>query len=100
MGDHAVRYFRAQTDEAYEAVRSALDAAYGYPNEATKTATAIPPAGDSQYDSAGRVYLTASDAECEYPAVSELLPQVIASGLVEEIDEATYLQELPPPALP
>lgn len=95
MGDHAVRYFRAQSDAAYEAVRSALDAAYGYPNEATKTLTAIPPAAESQHDSAGRVYLTASDAECEYPAVSELLPQVVASGLVEEIDEAMYLSAFP-----
>lgn len=100
MGDHAVRHFRAQTDEAYEAVRSALDAAYGYPNEATKTITAIPPAIDSQHDAAGRVYLAASDAECEYQAVSGLLTQAIASGAVEEISEATYLQELPQPPVP
>lgn len=90
-----MRYFRAQTDEAYEAVRSALDAAYGYPNEATKTLTAIPPASDSQHDMAGRVYLMASDSECEYEAVFGLLSQAMASGAVEEIDEATYLQELP-----
>lgn len=95
-----MRYFRAQSDAAYEAVRSALDAAYGYPNEATKTVTSIPPAAESQHDSAGRVYLIASDAECEYPAVADLLPQVISSGLVEEITEATYLQELPRPPVP
>lgn len=93
------RHFRAQNDAAYEAVRRALDSAYGYPNAATKTVTAIPPASESPRDSSGRVYFTASDAECEYPAAATLLPQALDSGLVEEVDGPTYEQEVPRPQL-
>lgn len=90
-----MRHFRASDASVYEAVRASLDAVFGYPNADTKTITAIPTASESILDSAGRVYLLASDAECQFPAVAELLPQLLSSGLVEEIDEATYLQELP-----
>lgn len=99
MGSDAVKYFRAQDVSVYEAVRSSLDAVYGYPNADTKTTTSIPAASKSILDSVGRAYLLASDAECQFPAVAELLPQLLSSGLVEEIDEATYLQELPRPSI-
>jgi hypothetical protein len=95
MGSDAVKYFRAQDVSVYEAVRALLDSAYGYPNADTKTTTAIPKASESILDRAGRVYLLASDAECQFPAVAELLPQLLSSALVEEIDASTYLQELP-----
>jgi hypothetical protein len=101
MGDYAaMRYFRAGSVEVYEAVRANLDAAYGYPNDDTKTLTAICPALDAQTDASGRVYMVASQAECDFPVVAALLPQLLSSGLVEEIDAARYLQELPSPALP
>ena len=90
-----MKYFRAQNVAVYEAIRSSLDSIYGYPNADTKTTTAIPTASESTQDSAGRVYLLASEAECQFPAIVDLLPRLLSSALVEEIDAATYLQELP-----
>ena len=93
-----MRYFRAQNVAVYEAIRSSLDSIYGYPNADTKTMTAIPTASESIQDSAGRVYLLASDAECQFPAVAELLPQLLSSGLVEEITASDWDTLFPPPA--
>lgn len=96
-----MRYFRCLAgDELYEQVRIGLDAAWGHPNEATKTITCIDPADVAPRDTQGRIMLATSNEFCEYPAASETLGQLLASGLVEEIDKTTYLQELPPPALP
>ena len=92
-----MRYFRAESAEVYEAVRAHLDAAYGYPSEATKTATAICPAAESPTDTNGRVYMIASEAECEFPAVAALLPQLLASGLAEEVDSQQFTQSFPTP---
>lgn len=90
-----MRYFRS-TAAVYEAIRSKLDAAWGYPNAETKTETAIPPAGNLPKDAEGRVYLVVSAEYCDYILPSEMLPQLLASGAVEEIDEATYRAILPP----
>jgi hypothetical protein len=83
-----MRYFRAATAAVYEAIRNELDAAYGYPSGGT--VTAITPAADAPVDGAGRVYLLASQAECEYPAVAERLPGLIASGAVQEVTAADW----------
>ena len=89
-----MRYFRASLS-VYEGIRAQLDAAYGYPNADTKTVTAITPAEDAAKDENGRVLLLASDAECEFPVAAAMLPQLLASGAVEEIDAATYQAALP-----
>jgi hypothetical protein len=83
-----VRYFRAVTAAVYDAIRAELDAAYGYPRGGTMTA--ITPAADAPVDSSGRVYLLASHAECEYPAVAERLPGLLASGAVAEVTAAEW----------
>lgn len=88
------RYFRS-TDEVLAHVNAQLDAAYGYPNEATRTRTTLPPPADCPHDSEGRVYLAVADDYCEYVLPSQMLPQLIASGLVDEIDEAEYTATLP-----
>lgn len=85
-----MRYFRAASVAVYEAVRADLDAVYGYPNAETKTVTAINPASDLAADAEGRVYLVASAAECDYPAIAERLPALLASGIVEEVTEAEF----------
>ena len=90
-----MRYFRASV-ATYEQIRAQLDEAYGYPNADTKTVTAIPAADDAAKDSAGRVLLMASDAECDFHIVAAMLPQLLASGAVEEIDEATYQAAVQP----
>ena len=83
------RFFRS-TDAVYEAIRSQLDAAYGYPNAETKTLTSITPAADAPHDPQGRVYLAIASDYCDYNLPAELLPQLIASGAVEEITAAEY----------
>lgn len=84
-----MRYFRS-TAAVYEAIRAQLDAAYGYPNAETKTLTSIAPAADAPHDAQGRVYLAISADYCEYNLPAELLPQLLASGAVEEITQAEY----------
>lgn len=92
-----MRYFRAASVEVYEAVRADLDAVWGYPNAGTKTATAIAPVTQAPTDSAGRVYLIASDKECNYPAIAERLPTLLASGMVAEVTAAEFAAQFPSP---
>lgn len=96
MGDAvSARYFRS-LPEVHEAVRSQLDAAWGYPAADGKTLTAIAPASGLPADGQGRVYLAISAEYCEYVLPSEMLPQLLASGAVEEVDAAAYAAVLPP----
>lgn len=100
MGRDAVRCFRTASDEVYEQARLTLDAAWGHPNPATKTVTCIDPAAVAPRDPQGRIVLAVDDAFCEYSVAVDLLPQLLASGVVEEITEAEYRtalsQETPP----
>jgi hypothetical protein len=90
------RYFSSDAG-VYLAVSHQLDAAYGYPNSATKTERALPPVSDLPSDENGTVYLAVDAAYCDYNLPSELLPQLIASGAVEEITEAEYQTATRPP---
>lgn len=89
-----MRYFRS-TPDVYNSICSQLDAAYGYPNAETKTQRTLPVVSDLPADAAGRVYLPISADYCEYVLPSQLLPQLLASGAVEEISEAEYRAALP-----
>lgn len=91
-----MRYFRASV-AVYEAIRADLDAAYGYPSEDGRTVTSITPAADAPVDGAGRVYLLASAAECDYPAIAERLPGLLASGMAEEVTAAQWHALFSPP---
>lgn len=91
-----MRYFRCLAgDEVYEQIRATLDAAWGHPNGETNTLTCFDPAENAPRDTQGRIMLATSESFCEYEAASQMLLAVLASGAIEEIDEATYLQELP-----
>jgi hypothetical protein len=91
-----MRYFRCLAgDEAYEQIRLTLDAVWGHPNAETKTVTCIDPAGVAPRDTQGRIMLATPEAFCEYAASEQMLAFVLSSGVIEEIDAATYLQELP-----
>ena len=91
-----MRCFRCLADDAtYEAVRLQLDAAFGHPNPVTKTQTCIDPAALAPRDRNGRVILATDDEFCAYEAVAAVLPQLLASGAVEEITEAEYRAALP-----
>lgn len=83
-----MRYFRA-TETVYEQARAALDAAWGLPN-ALGTQTCIEPAATAPRDAQGRVLLAVHDEFPQFPVAAELLPQLIASGAVEEITKAEY----------
>ena len=76
-------------------VREQLDAAWGYPNADTLTATALPSPGDCQHDSQGRLYLAVDAGYCEYVLPAQMLPQLLDSGAVEEISESEYRAALP-----
>lgn len=84
-----VRYFRS-FEAVYENVRAALDAAWGFPNAETKTETAIEPAATAARSSDGRVMLAISSEYCAYEPAATLLPQLLASGAVEEITVDEY----------
>jgi len=81
-----MRYFRTDSDEVYEQARLTLDAAWGH--EPPKTC--IQPAATAPRDSQGRIVLAVNDEFATYSVAVDLLPQLLASGVVEEIDAATY----------
>ena len=88
------RHFRS-TVAVYQSVCDALDAAYGYPHPETLTDRALPLVESLPADSQGRVYLAVSAEYCEFTLPSELLPQLLASGAVEEITAEEYGAVLP-----
>lgn len=86
------RFFRA-APEVYESVRQAVDAAFGHPNAVAKTA--FSPVADAPIDTNGMALLAVRASFCDWPEVASVLPDLLASGAVEEIDEATYQASLP-----
>jgi len=88
------RYFRA-TPAVYDSICAQLDAAYGYPNAETRTLRTLPLAETLPSDGQGRVYLAIDSEYCDFILPSEMLPQLLASGAVEEVDAATYQAVLP-----
>ena len=46
-------------------------------------------------DSAGRVYLAVHAEWCEWPAVAAVLPGLLESKAVEEVDRDTYMAAMP-----
>jgi hypothetical protein len=89
-----MRYFRS-LPAVYADICVQLDAAYGYPNAETKTERTLPLAVDLPGDGQGRVYLAVSQEYCDYILPGEMLPELLASGAVEEVDAATYVALLP-----
>lgn len=86
----SMRYFRADAAVYVEACAQ-LDAAWGYPNAETKTKRALPVVAELPADAQGRVYVAIEEHYCDYVLPSEILPQLIAAGLVEELSQAEYL---------
>lgn len=92
------RYFRCDA-ATYEAIRLQLDAAWGH-GPGTGTLTCVEPAATAPRDGQGRVLLAVRPEFVAFEAVAAMLPQLLASGAVEEIDEATYRASLPRPTMP
>lgn len=90
-----MRYFRTNDAALYETIRQQLDAAWGHPSADGTTLTCFDPAAVAPRDSQGRVLLAVKDEFCTYEAVATVLPQLLASGAVEEVSEAEYRAALP-----
>lgn len=95
-----MRFFRTNSTAVYEQARLTLDAAWGHPTPDGMTVTCIEPAVSAPRDLQGRILLAVNDEFCEYPVAVDLLPQLLASGAAEEVDEATYRASLPQPPMP
>jgi hypothetical protein len=90
-----MRFFRTSSSEVYEQARLTLDAAWGHPTADGKTITCVAPADVAPRDSEGRILLAVDDEFCTYSVAVDLLPQLLASGVVEEIDRETYMAAMP-----
>ena len=93
-----MRFFRA-TPAVYEQVRVQLDAAWGNPSP-NGTVTCIEPDATAPHDTQGRTVLAVHDEFCTFSVAADLLPQLLASGAVEEITQAQYMAALPQPPMP
>lgn len=84
------RYFRIPDDKTYESLRRRLDEAWGHPTPDGRTLTCVTPAADAPRDSAGRILLAVPTRFCAFEVVAAMLPDLLASGAVEEITAAEY----------
>lgn len=82
------RYFRS-TEAVYESVRLTLDEAWGLPNS-LGTVTCLEPAASAPRDAEGLLLLAVKEEFCTFTVAADLLPQLLASGAVEEMDAAAY----------
>ena len=86
------RYF-ATTDATYEAMRAAVDSAWGYPTP--QTLTCVPPAVEQWHDAGGRVVIALTLEWLSWEPVPTMIGGALAAGAVEEIDEATFWTAAP-----
>lgn len=82
------RFFVAASDAICEQVRGTLDAAWGHPNDQAETC--FLPASKLPHDASGRPLLAVDAPFCEYEAVQAMLPQLLASGAVQELTRSQY----------
>lgn len=83
----SMRFFATADAALYESIRLQLDAAW---NLAAHGCTCITPAADAPRSASGRIVLAVNSEFAEYEIVAAMLPQLLASGAVTEIDVATY----------
>lgn len=86
MSDH--RFF-ATSDAVYEGMRTAVDAAWGYPT-AVGTQTCVEPASERPHDSAGRALKAIRLDWLSWEPVASMIAGAVSAGIVVEIDEAAY----------
>jgi hypothetical protein len=86
-----MKYFRTADAALYESIRLQLDAAWGHPTPDGRTLTCFDPAAVAPRDAAGRLLLAVKDEFVTWEPAATLLPQLLASGAVVEIDAAAYL---------
>jgi hypothetical protein len=89
-----MRFFRA-SESVYEQVRVTLNDAWGLP-DSYGTQTCYLPAELAVRDPSGLCLLAVDDAFCNYSVAVDMLPQLLASGAVEEITAEQYGQAAEP----
>lgn len=94
-----LRHFRSAA-AVYVGICQQLDAAYRYPNAATKTERTLPLVQDLPVDESGLVYLAISAEYCDYILPGEMLPGLLKSGAVQEVTQEQYDEVLPVQSLP
>jgi hypothetical protein len=85
-----MRYFRTANADLYESIRLQLDAAWGHPTADGSTVTCIDPVTVAPRDQSGNVLLAVRDEFATYEPAASILPQLLASGAVDEISEAAF----------
>jgi hypothetical protein len=95
VGHAVTRYFRTADADLYESIRLQLDAAWGHPTPDGQTVTCIDPAAVAPRDAQGRILLAVNESFATYEPAATLLPQLLASGAVDEISEAEYQPVVP-----
>jgi len=93
-----MKYFRTADVSLYESIRLQLDAAWGHPKADGSIITCFDPAAVAPRDAAGRLLLAVHDEFVTWEPAATIVPQLIASGAVEEIDASAYTPV--PPTLP
>jgi hypothetical protein len=86
------RFFTTD-DATYEAMRIAVDSAWGYPTPATLTC--VPPAVEQWHDASGRVVIALTLEWLSWEPVPSMIGGAIAAGVVTEIDEPTFWAAAP-----
>ena len=79
-------YFRIKDDTLYETVRLSLDSAWGH----EPPVTCVDPAATAPRNASGHILLAVRPEFVSYAAVQEVLPGLLAGGLVEQISENEY----------
>jgi hypothetical protein len=92
-----MRFLRTADAALYESIRLQLDAAWGHPTPDRRTVTCFDPAAVAPRDTSGRLLLAVNEEFTTWEPAATLLPQLLASGAVEEITEAAYADALPRP---
>lgn len=90
-----LRFFRIPSEANYEAIRMELDAEWGH-GPGTGTDTCVDPAAVAPRDDQGRILLAVDERFLAYEAVAARLPSLLAAGVVEEVNEATYRAAIRP----
>jgi hypothetical protein len=85
--------FFATDDATYEAMRAAVDSAWGYPT--SETLTCVPPAVEQWHDASGRVVIALTLEWLAWEPVPSMIAGALAAGVVIEIDEATFWAAAP-----
>lgn len=89
-----MKYFRYMP-AVYATICDQLDEAYGYPDLETKTQRTLPLVADLAADGKGHVYLAVSSKYWNSTLPSQMLPDLLASGAVDEITAMQYEAILP-----